>query len=207
MHKAIILIFFAASLALVEPHGFLRVPLARTSIFRQPNFGAQQPFWWDDTGVWCGNVQQDINFSSCGRCGDAPGNTNANQGGRYDKGIVTATYNAGAVRFFLNCQRNWNCYVAFDICFREFVLKSKWMPLTKDSSTLNCVHNKLSLMVVSRDFQSFLQTIKSETEQLASQWPVKLYGRRFNSQLVSDVTDVLSDGHTELLILQVYIET
>ncbi|XP_037037766.1 uncharacterized protein LOC119075432 [Bradysia coprophila] len=94
--KGIVLIFFAASLALVEPHGFLRTPLARTSIFRQPSFGAQQPFWWDDTGVWCGNVQQDINFSTCGRCGDAPGNTHANQGGRYDKGIITATYNAGA---------------------------------------------------------------------------------------------------------------
>lgn len=60
MSKAIVLIFFAASLAFVEPHGFLRVPLARTSIFRQPSFGASQPFWWDDTGVWCGNVQQGI---------------------------------------------------------------------------------------------------------------------------------------------------
>lgn len=107
MNKEIILIFFAASLALVEPHGFLRVPLARTSIFRQPSFGAQQPFWWDDTGVWCGNVQQDINFSSCGRCGDAAGNSHAAQGGRYDKGIVTATYNAGAVSFiYINCYCN-----------------------------------------------------------------------------------------------------
>lgn len=53
MIKAIVLLFFVASLAVVEPHGFLRVPLARTSVHRLPNWGgAQQPFWWDDTGVW-----------------------------------------------------------------------------------------------------------------------------------------------------------
>lgn len=54
-------------------------------------------FWWDHTGVWCGNVHQDLNNSQCGRCGDAPGNTHANQGGRYDKAIITATYQAGSV--------------------------------------------------------------------------------------------------------------
>lgn len=101
MYKAIVLVFFAASLAVVEPHGYLRNPLSRTSIFRDTSFGAQQPFWWDHTGVWCGNVQQDLSYSTCGRCGDAPGNTHAAQGGRYDKGIVTATYNAGAVCFNL----------------------------------------------------------------------------------------------------------
>lgn len=77
------------------------------------------------------------------------------------------------------------------------------MLLTKDSSTLNCVHNKLRPITVSSDFLSLLQTIKLGTGQLASQWPVKLSGRKFNCQLVSDVTDVLSDGHIELLIHQV----
>lgn len=97
MNKAIVLLVFVAGIALVEPHGFLRTPLSRTSIFQQPSFGAQQPFWWDHTGVWCGNVQQDLSYSTCGRCGDAPGNTHANQGGRYDKAIVTATYSPGSV--------------------------------------------------------------------------------------------------------------
>ncbi|XP_037049032.1 uncharacterized protein LOC119083426 [Bradysia coprophila] len=93
------LLIFAAGLALVEPHGYVHTPLSRTSIFRRPNEfpGAQQPFWWDDTGVWCGNVQQNQQYSTCGRCGDAPGNTHAQQGGRYDKGIITGTYNAGQV--------------------------------------------------------------------------------------------------------------
>lgn len=64
--------------------------------------GAQQPFWWDDTGVICGNVQQNLQMSTCGRCGDAPGNTFANQGGRYDKGIITGTYTAGSVSVNFN---------------------------------------------------------------------------------------------------------
>ncbi|KAJ6645209.1 hypothetical protein Bhyg_00412 [Pseudolycoriella hygida] len=95
----IALIIFVAGLALVEPHGHVSVPLARTSIFRRPQEfpGAQQPFWWDDNGVWCGNVQQDQQYSTCGRCGDAPGNTHANQGGRYDKRIITGNYMAGTV--------------------------------------------------------------------------------------------------------------
>lgn len=55
------------------------------------------PFWWNDTGVMCGDEVQDMNYSRCGRCGDAFGQTHANQHGTYDKGIVTATYTAGQV--------------------------------------------------------------------------------------------------------------
>lgn len=77
----------------------MREPLARTSIQTQLHRfpQAQQPFWWDHTGVWCGNVQQNLQYSSCGRCGDAQGNSHAAQGGRYDKGVITGTYNAGQV--------------------------------------------------------------------------------------------------------------
>lgn len=102
-------IVLVAGLALVEPHAHVSVPLARTSIFRNPSFGAQQPFWWDDNGVWCGNVQQDTNYSTCGRCGDAPGNSHAAQGGRYDKGIITGTYNAGQVSFYSNTHSRCAC--------------------------------------------------------------------------------------------------
>lgn len=55
------------------------------------------PFWWNDTGVWCGNIQQDLQYSQCGRCGDTLGETFANQGGRYDKAIISGTYTAGSV--------------------------------------------------------------------------------------------------------------
>lgn len=99
MNKAILLILFVAGLSQVEPHGYVLSPLSRTSIFRnRDQNGAQVPFWWNDTGVWCGNVQQNLQYSTCGRCGDDPGNTHANQGGRYDKGIITGTYTAGQVR-------------------------------------------------------------------------------------------------------------
>jgi len=116
--KLVALIVFLACLAFVEPHGFVFNPMARTSVHRLPNWGgAQQPFWWDDTGVWCGNANQDQNFSTCGRCGDAPGNTHANRGGRYDKGIITGTYTAGAqidvtVRMTANHRGNF----IFELC-------------------------------------------------------------------------------------------
>ncbi len=107
MNKLIALFVLVAGIALVEPHGHMSVPLARTSVFRNPALGGQQPFWWDDNGVWCGNVQQNLQYSTCGRCGDAPGNTHANQGGRYDKGIITGTYTAGSVSiFFIICYRH-----------------------------------------------------------------------------------------------------
>ncbi len=97
MNKAILLLLVIIGLSAVEPHGYVRQPLARTSIFRNPSFGAQMPFWWNDTGVMCGDEVQDMNYSRCGRCGDAFGQTHANQGGTYDKGIITGTYTAGQV--------------------------------------------------------------------------------------------------------------
>lgn len=81
MNKAILLLLFVAGLSSVEPHGFVQRPLSRTSIFRERDTnGATVPFWWNDTGVWCGNVQQDMQYSRCGRCGDNFGENHANQG-------------------------------------------------------------------------------------------------------------------------------
>lgn len=100
MNKFISLIVFVSVLSLVEPHGYLKRPLARTSIFREPNYNTTMPYWWDDTGVWCGNVPQDLQYSTCGRCGDASRGTTANQGGIYDKGVITGTYAAGSVNAF-----------------------------------------------------------------------------------------------------------
>lgn len=98
MSKLALLIVFVSGLALVEPHGSLQTPLARTRVQDLPNWGgAQQPFWWDSQGVWCGNQNQNTAVSNCGRCGDSPGQSHANRGGRYDKGIITGTYNAGQV--------------------------------------------------------------------------------------------------------------
>ena len=92
----------AAIVALANGHGFLKVPLARTSIQTQeelmPPFWWEQEWWWDHQGVWCGNVLQDTQYSACGRCGDRLGETGTNQDGIYDKKIITGTYQAGQVR-------------------------------------------------------------------------------------------------------------
>lgn len=109
-----------ATLIAVEPFGYVRIPLARTSIFREPSFGALPPFWWHDTGVWCGNVLQDLEYSTCGRCGDAPGNSHAAQGGRYDKGIITGTYAAGQVlEVTVELVANKRGHFEFDLCPHE----------------------------------------------------------------------------------------
>lgn len=42
-------------------------------------------------------MNQDLAYSTCGRCGERFGNRDASQGGRYDKGIIVETYNAGSV--------------------------------------------------------------------------------------------------------------
>lgn len=42
------------------------------------------------------NVRQNLQYSTCGRCGETHGNRDASQGGRYDKGVIVATYNAGS---------------------------------------------------------------------------------------------------------------
>lgn len=94
----LIALILVAVVACVNGHVFLSEPIARTSIQLRPEFGAQQPFWWDNFGVWCGNVQQNTAFSTCGRCGEgSPGNRDASQGGIFDKNIIVATYTAGSV--------------------------------------------------------------------------------------------------------------
>lgn len=94
--KSIVLILVAA-LTYANGHVFLSEPIARTSIQLRPEFGAQQPFWWDNFGVWCGNAQQNTAFSTCGRCGESSGNRDASQGGIFDKNVIVATYTAGSV--------------------------------------------------------------------------------------------------------------
>ncbi len=63
MGKFLLLILASALIGLVEPHGYLKSPMARSG--RSGN----------NQGVWCGNVVQDLAISNCGRCGEAPGGT------------------------------------------------------------------------------------------------------------------------------------
>jgi len=87
----------AAFVALAHAHGYLKQPIARTSIqLREAEFGTTQPYWWDNEGVWCNNVKQDLQYSTCGRCGEAAGNRDASQNGIYDKKVIVANYTAGS---------------------------------------------------------------------------------------------------------------
>lgn len=56
-------IAFVAGVSLVESHGYLKSPLSRTSIFREPNFNTSMPYWWDDTGLrWHQNIPSPLIF-------------------------------------------------------------------------------------------------------------------------------------------------
>ncbi|KAJ6640199.1 hypothetical protein Bhyg_12948 [Pseudolycoriella hygida] len=114
-------ILLIAGLTSVEPHGYLKSPLARTSIFREPRFNTTMPYWWDDTGVWCGNDPQDLQYSTCGRCGDAQRGTTANQGGYYDKGVITATYESGSrITVTVDITAAHYGFFALELCPQQF---------------------------------------------------------------------------------------
>jgi len=89
--------FCTGILVIVRGHGFLKEPIARTAIQLRPDFSTHEPYVEDYSGLQCESVLQDANYSTCGRCGEGPGLTENSQGGMYDKGIIIATYQSGAV--------------------------------------------------------------------------------------------------------------
>ncbi|OXA44354.1 uncharacterized protein LOC110857714 [Folsomia candida] len=90
-------VIFPLLLAQVYSHGYLKEPISRTSLHLRPEFDAPPPYYWDNSAIWCGNVNQDLALSGCGRCGDVLGETHFQQGGEYDKGIIVANYTAGSI--------------------------------------------------------------------------------------------------------------
>jgi len=94
--KLLVAIAVLATVQFVEPHGYLKSPLARTSIQLDPSYPYDPPYSWNNQGQWCDNVLQDLQNSQCGRCGEALGNGDASQGGMYDKGHIVASYQAGS---------------------------------------------------------------------------------------------------------------
>jgi predicted carbohydrate-binding protein with CBM5 and CBM33 domain len=51
MSFKIIALVLAVAVTYADAHGYLKEPIARTSIQLRPEFGTQQPYWWDNTGV------------------------------------------------------------------------------------------------------------------------------------------------------------
>ncbi len=51
MSFKIIALVLAVAVTYGDAHGYLKEPIARTSIQLRPEFGTQQPYWWDNSGV------------------------------------------------------------------------------------------------------------------------------------------------------------
>jgi hypothetical protein len=112
-----IALFSPILLSEVAAHGYLKDPIARTSIQLRPEFNTQQPYWWDNTGVWCNNAQQDMSYSTCGRCGEGQGNSDASQGGIYDKNVIVANWTSGSiVNIVANFQAAHHGYYQVELC-------------------------------------------------------------------------------------------
>jgi len=110
----------AVAVTYADAHGYLKDPIARTSIQLRPEFNTQQPYWWDNQGVWCNNAQQDLQYSTCGRCGEGQGNGDASQGGIYDKNVIVANYTSGSqITIVTNLQAAHYGYIEFELCASE----------------------------------------------------------------------------------------
>lgn len=193
------------ALSYTNAHVFLANPIARTSIQLRPEFGASQPFWWDNFGVWCGNAQQNTAFSTCGRCGESSGNRDASQGGQFDKNIIVATYTAGSVRK-IDRKSSFREAIHQPIVLSLLYRLSKWpllfkQPITEDSR-LNFVLLKLRMIIVSKCCQWFPQPkeFKVATDfalhTIINRAVSTISPFEFNFQLMSDATGAQSDSHT-----------
>jgi len=144
MYKLISLAVFLAAAGFVEPHGYLKEPIARTSIQLRPEFGTSQPYWWDNQGVWCNNVQQDVAISNCGRCGETAGNRDASQNGMYDKKVIAANFTAGSiVAITANFQAPHNGYFDIELCPQDTETDSCFQRLTIVSGTESISNNRI----------------------------------------------------------------
>ncbi|XP_046579468.1 uncharacterized protein LOC124287045 [Haliotis rubra] len=80
----------------VTPHGYLLVPLQRSSMWRE---GYNVPANYNDNGLRCGGpeVQHKRNNGRCGICGDPWDATikDNEAGGKYATGIISKTYQEG----------------------------------------------------------------------------------------------------------------
>lgn len=93
--------YFLVAFAAVEGHVRLLDPTARSSLWRYPQFAAQNPVInYDDDGLYCGRVHQQEVVTDCGICGDPwvdPVPRANENGGIYGQGIIARTYSAGQV--------------------------------------------------------------------------------------------------------------
>jgi len=108
-----------------------------------------------DVSIFSANVRQDLQYSTCGRCGEAFGNRDASQGGRYDKGVIVATYTAGSIiRVEAGFGATHGGQFHIELCPQELENDNCFVPLTIVSGNVNirnntaCVDNSQNSIVV-----------------------------------------------------------
>jgi hypothetical protein len=83
-------------------------------MWRDPRFASLMPPNYDDGGLWCGGIKQDLVPTQCGICGDPISDVkprpNENKG-TYGLGILAGNYTKGQVsqQSFIIAKPNKNC--------------------------------------------------------------------------------------------------
>lgn len=96
MQELLVFLLAMSSIALIEGHGRLRIPPARTSMWRE---GFNTTKNYNDAELNCGgfNFQWDYHHGKCGVCGDPWTGTHKDEvsSGIYATGIITRNYTQG----------------------------------------------------------------------------------------------------------------
>jgi len=123
-------LLLALCVAFVQPHGYVKDPMARNYIFNDPQYPDQPPMW-NSGGVWCGPpegmgfpdtyfVPQDPSVSNCGRCGDDPDQAvprDHDLGGKYGRGYIAKSYAIGStMNITMNIYAPHGGYFYFELC-------------------------------------------------------------------------------------------
>jgi hypothetical protein len=148
-----------------------------------------------------------MSYSSCGRCGEPQGNSDASQGGQYDKNVIVANWTSGSVslsNFYKNYKKKVHSYILFRLSKLSPTSKLLIMDITK----LNFVPLKPSLTLVSPPSTLWVDLKKWEMETdfvfHMTTMRLKILSQESSCHQGFDVIDAQSDGlivrHTLVLL-------
>lgn len=88
------------------------------------------------------NVRQNLQYSTCGRCGETFGNRDASQGGRYDKGVIVATYTAGSrIQVETEFGATHGGQFHLELCAQQTETDNCFVPLNIVGGNVNILNN------------------------------------------------------------------
>ncbi|XP_062594876.1 uncharacterized protein LOC134256230 [Saccostrea cucullata] len=120
MNYAVIFLLVCTTVGIVEPHGYLKDPPARGTMWRQ---GWDTPQNYNDNQLFCGGKQHQhlTNGGKCGVCGDPyemPQPRDNEGGGKYSSGVISKCYTktSSMIEVKVQITANHLGYFEFRLC-------------------------------------------------------------------------------------------